>query len=139
MSGRGRGYQGRGTYRGGRGRTSTTGRSGRTTTEKVKSSSDTSSSTPELKFVPQYSGKQQVVMHDTVCDHIINLVQKTYKHGNDIAKALRIDVDAMVLDEGEPEREIIIVPEEVLTNTQTFQLQLEQNGYDIIFKEKLLM
>ena len=42
-----------------------------------------------MKFVPHYTGKQQTMTYDTVKDHIIQQIQKTYKYGLDMAKMLR--------------------------------------------------
>ncbi len=43
----------------------------------------------EVKFYPHSSGQQQSMTFDTVKDRIIQYVQKTYRHGLDIAKSLR--------------------------------------------------
>jgi hypothetical protein len=135
MSGHGR-YQGRGSYL--RRRTSIPGRSGKTSHEKTKNSSVTnSSSAVEMKFVPQYSSKQQVVTYDMVKDHVINLVQKTYKYGVDIAQALCEDMELAVIGTGLLEREMVVVPERVLSRAEVSTLQLEQNGFNIDYKEAL--
>ena len=42
----------------------------------------------KMKFTPYYTGKQQGATYDTVKDHVIKQVQRTYKFGNDIAMAL---------------------------------------------------
>jgi hypothetical protein len=136
MSGRGR-YQGRGSYRGGRGQTSRSGRSGKAVQEKKTTGTASSSSTTELKFIPHYSGKQQTVTYDTVKDHIIILIQKTYKHGSDIAQAIREGADPAEIGEGEPERELVTLPEGILSDKEQFRLTLQQNGYDIEYKEAL--
>ena len=45
-------------------------------------------SNSELKFTPHYSGKQQMATYDTVKEHIIQQIQKTYQYGNDMASSL---------------------------------------------------
>ena len=46
--------------------------------------------TPEMKFYTHGSGKQQqMMMYNTVKDHIVQYVQKIYKNGQDIAISLR--------------------------------------------------
>ena len=42
----------------------------------------------EMKFVPHYSGKQLMYTYDTVKDHIVLQVQKNFRYGQDMAKAL---------------------------------------------------
>jgi len=47
------------------------------------------STSKEIKFYPHGGGSQQQnVTFDTVKDHIVQQVQKTYKYGIDIAKSL---------------------------------------------------
>ena len=84
MSGRGnRDSRGRG--RGGRGR----GR-GRFQSRGGGISSTASTKQKEIKFFPHGAGRdQQTVTYDTVKDHIVSYVQKTYKNGQDIAVSLR--------------------------------------------------
>ena len=43
----------------------------------------------EMKFVPHYSGKQLSHTYDTVKDHIVLQVQKNFRYGEDMAKALQ--------------------------------------------------
>lgn len=46
----------------------------------------------EMKFFPHGIGRdKQAVTYDTVRDHIVQFVQKTYKNGQDIAVSLRDD------------------------------------------------
>ena len=46
--------------------------------------------TPEMKFYTHRSGKQQQLMtYNTVKDHIVQYVQKTYRNGQDITISLR--------------------------------------------------
>ena len=76
-----RGGRGRGgrSYRGGQGR-------GRFQDNKMKSTSKEL----EMKFFPHGIGRErQTVTYDTVKDHIVQHVQKTYKNGQDIAVSLR--------------------------------------------------
>ena len=47
------------------------------------------SSMMEMKFAPRYPGKPQKVTYDHLKDHIIILIQNTYKNGQYIAEAIR--------------------------------------------------
>lgn len=67
----------------------------------------------------------------------MNLVQKTYKHGNDIAKALWDKADLADVDAGPPVRDNIVVPGGGFTDQIAFELNLKQQGYDIKYKEEL--
>ena len=51
----------------------------------------TNNKSPEIKFYPHGSGKkgQTTTTYATVKDHIISYVQRTYRHGQDIAISLR--------------------------------------------------
>ena len=74
--------RGRTSY-GGRGRGRSNGRrSGRGVTSR------TNSTTREMKFIPVNSAKQSGLTYDTVKDHILQHIKKTYKYGIDL-----IDVD----------------------------------------------
>ncbi len=90
MSGRGRsgGHSGRGSGQGrsGRGHQRSNGKSNTNNTNK-------SSSTKEIEFTPFYAGKIQVATYDTVKDHIINTIQKTYRNGHDLTKVLVLEKD----------------------------------------------
>jgi hypothetical protein len=71
----------------------------------------------------------QTVTYDTVKDHIVQHVQKTYKHGQDIAGSLR-DLQKMDLQVLQPAR----------TQSQekdTVVKVNEQTGMDIVFQAKL--
>ncbi len=49
-----------------------------------------SSKQPEMKFFPHGIGRErQTVSFDTVKDHIVQYVQKTYMHGQDTAVSIR--------------------------------------------------
>ena len=76
-NGRGQGQGGQG-YRGGQGRF------------QGNKSKSTGSKTLEMKFFPHGIGRdRQTVTYDTVKDHIVQYVQKTYNNGQDIAISLR--------------------------------------------------
>jgi hypothetical protein len=82
----GRGQEGQG-YRGGRGN----GRfSGRFQGKRSWNSTSSSTKQPEMKFFPHGIGRgQQAVSYDTVKDHIVQYVQKTYRNGQDDAVSIR--------------------------------------------------
>ena len=50
-----------------------------------------------MKFAPQTVGKSPSHTYDTVKDHILQYIQRTYKHGFDTAESLRalklVDLD----------------------------------------------
>ncbi len=108
----------------GRGRFSGRGR-GRFNNRNKKTSTKT-----EMKFYPHTVGTQsQSVTYDTVKDHIVQYVQKTYKNGLDIAESLDKEVmkDLTTLS---PVRD-------VSTNTDDATRQVEQDGFDILYKVNL--
>jgi hypothetical protein len=82
----GRGQEGRG-YQGGRGN----GRfSGRFQGKRNLNSTSSSTKQPEMKFFPHKIGRDwQAVSYDTVKDHIVQYVQKTYRNGQDAAVSIR--------------------------------------------------
>ena len=49
----------------------------------------------DVKFALHHSGKQQVLTHDTVQDHVTQQIQKTFRHGDDMVKAMA-DMNEMV-------------------------------------------
>ena len=78
MSGRGNNRDYR---RSGRGRSATR--------YKANDTSQKTSATTEIKFVPYYTGKQQSITYDTVKDAIMQDIQKTYDHGVNMTHSLR--------------------------------------------------
>ena len=94
MSGRGRYQSGRGGCFKSSGRGSGRGYKSNSDSYSKKNNNNNKSGsgnggTAEMKFVPHYTGKQQTMTYDTVKDHIIQQIQKTYKYGLDMAKTLR--------------------------------------------------
>ena len=115
--GQSRGGQG---YRGGRGR-------GRFQGGKLKG---TSSKQLEMKFFPHGIGRdRQTVTYDTVKDHIVQYVQKTYNQGQDIAISLR-DLAIKDLDPQQPRRG-------QATSTDAADKTNEQAGMDILYQAEL--
>jgi hypothetical protein len=52
-------------------------------------SNTSSSKTPEMKFVPHGIGKErQTVTYQLVKDYIIQLVQKSFRNGKDVADSI---------------------------------------------------
>ena len=103
--GRGNRFAGRGYQRGG----------GRTSNNQQQQK--------ELKFAPHTQGKPQSATYATVKEAVVQQVQKTFKHGSNVAKSLKhlklIDVSAE-----EPMRSIS-------TNPNKDQATTEQKGMDI--------
>ena len=54
----------------------------------------------KIKFAPFYSGKmnQQNTTYDTMKDHILKQIQKTYKFGLDLTSVLKKEEDYVDLD-----------------------------------------
>jgi hypothetical protein len=117
----GRGRQGRG-YRGGRGRGRFQGRRNWSTSA--------SSKQPEMKFFPHGIGRErQTVTYDTVKDHIVQYVQKTYKNGQDAAVSIR-DLKKKELTPLQPIRGTAVA-------TDATENQQEQKGMDIMYQAEL--
>ena len=96
------------------------------------------SQSSEMKFIPHYTGKQQMVTYDSVKDHIVQQIQKSFKYGNDIAQAIRDMVYEDDLGGGRPTRQTVTVPIDKDTRESLhMKLQIEQEGYDIEYKEEL--
>ena len=117
----GRGRYGGRDIRGGRGRGRFQGRQGRNTAAPKKL---------EMKFFPHGIGREtQSVTYDTVKDAIVSYVQRTYKHGQDIAMSLRdlskMDLTTLAPIRGQSEA------------TETQENQMEQQGLDIMYQAKL--
>ena len=74
--------QGRQDNRGGRG----CGRSNGRGTGRGTSSWKNNPIKKELKFIPYDSGKHNGLTYDTVMEHIMQTIQKTYKYGIDIVE-----------------------------------------------------
>ena len=98
-------------------------------TRRTGSSKKKTTESKEVKFYPHTSGQQHTVTFDTVKDRIIQQVQKTYRHGVDVAESLRNE-EKKDLSASEPTRELSTATDE----TQRF---LEQQGHDIKYKVKI--
>ena len=112
----------------------------------TKSSSKTSNSnkssnnnnTQEINFVPHYSGKQQTVTYDTMKDHIETHIQKSFKYGNDMVKALRNMSYTPDPFGSTPIRKLVDVPPgDTPTTMVQWELQQEQDGYKIKYTEQI--
>ncbi|KAL7573431.1 hypothetical protein ACA910_013750 [Epithemia clementina (nom. ined.)] len=83
-----------------------------------------------MKFYPHGSGtKGQSVTYATVKDSIVSYVQRTYKHGKDIAISLR-DLKKKDLSYLKPVRDIS-------TETDEGMRKLEQDGFDILYQAEI--
>mgnify|MGYP000382356346 CR=1 FL=1 len=117
----GRGREGRG-YRGGRGNGRFQGRRNWSTT--------TSSKQPEMKFFPHGIGRErQTVSYDTVKDYIVQVIQKTYKNGQDTAVSIG-DPKKKDLNPLQPTRGVAAAADMAET-------LLQQKGMDIIYQAEL--
>ena len=139
MSSGGRNFGGRRSY-GGRGSGRGSGRSssrGRGSTGRQRSTSTVNNNqTNEMKFAPHYPGKPQKVTYETLKDHIILQVQKTYKYGGDIADALR-SMTTTTTAVAEPTRRTVTFDSNNINNPIMIEnLKIEQQGYDLDYKEK---
>ena len=95
MSGRGRGNcGGGGGYCGGRGSRRGPGRFNcRSGSQGPSDEPSNNEDSDEMKFAPHYPGEPQKVTCDTLKDHIVMQVQKTFKNRQDMADALRTETD----------------------------------------------
>ena len=83
-----------------------------------------------MKFFPHGIGRErQTVTYETVKEHIVQYVQKTYKCGQDIAVSLR-DLQMKDLTPNMPVRGASIATD---TNANT----REQAGMDILYQAEL--
>ena len=81
----------------------------------------------EIKFHPHGGGSQQQnVTFDTIKDHIIQQVQKTYKNGVDIAESLD--------KETKKDLKTLKPARAVSTATDATMKKIEQEGFDIEYK-----
>ncbi len=102
-------------------------------------SNNNNSQSGEKKFLPHYSRKKQIVTYDTVRDHIEQQIQKSFKYGSDIVKAIReMKYDDTCLGGGKPTRKVITLPSDKVTREELhMSLHIEQEGFDIEYKEEL--
>ncbi len=117
----GRGREGRG-YRGGQGNGRFQGRRNWSTT--------TSSKQQEMKFFSHGIGRErQTVSYDTVKDYIVQVIQKTYKNGQDTAVSIW-DLKKKDLNPSQPTRG-------VATASDTAETLQQQKGMDTIYQAEL--
>ena len=92
----------------------------------------------KMEFIPNVAGKSQGATYDTAWDHILHEIQKTLKHGEDLADNLHAGND-MGIKESKPTRKRAIKPEmtdEIWNNPARMQdihedMRMEQEGLDI--------
>jgi hypothetical protein len=88
-----------------------------------------SNKTPEMKFVPHGIGKdRQTVTYGTVKDYIIQLVQKSFRNGKDVANSLR-KMEKINMTKNILTRKI---SKETGTDKAT-----EQEGFDMLYKAEI--
>ena len=89
----------------------------------------TNNKSPEIKFYPHGSAKKgQTTTYATVKDHIISYVQRTYRHGQDIAISLR-ELKKRDLTSEEPTRKI--------SSKTDDSKKLEQDGFDMKYQAEI--
>ena len=142
MSGRGRSFGRSNTYRSGRGSgrgpTRSSYRSSNYNDKKKTSASSQGTATAELKFAPHAPGKPQKVTYDSLKDHILLQIQKSFKNGQDIADALRTLVDAE--PGAKPSRRMVTIDaNDVASEEKKSMKQMEQSGNDLEHKEEVRM
>ena len=109
---KGRGHGGRG-----RGRGKSSGRR------------DTNTKPAEMKFLPHTTGANKLIAtYETVKTHIEQYVQKTYKHGQDIAESLR-ELKKKDLSGAMPVRQMSMYVE---ASDERLR-KIEQEGYDVLY------
>ena len=115
----------RGTYCGGRNSGRSNGNNSRNRNKNNGENNNISKEKEELKFQPHYAGQNQTgSTYSTIKDHILNEIQKSYKYGFDIAKALRLEEDKGTRA---PEPERILVNEEITDSNATI-MKIKQDG-----------
>jgi hypothetical protein len=83
-----------------------------------------------MKFFPHGIGRErQTVSYDTVKDHIVQVIQKTYKNGQDAAVSIR-DLKKKDLTPLQPTRGVAVSADKADTLQQ-------QKGMDIIYQAEL--
>jgi hypothetical protein len=88
-----------------------------------------SNKTPEMKFVPHGIGKdRQTVTYQTVKDYIIQLVQKSFQNGKDVADSLR-KMEKIDMTKNMPTRKI--------SRATWTDKAMEQEGYDMLYKAEI--
>ena len=125
MSGQGGGFSKRG--RGNSGRFSGRSNSNNNKNNRSGRGPGKNNSQAEMKFTPYYTGKQQGATFDTVKYYLLLQMQKTFRDGLHIVQALRDDTDDFGV--AEPTRDVSI-------KTDPDEFKLEQDGFDIDYKEE---
>jgi hypothetical protein len=91
-----------------------------------------SNKTPVMKFVPQGIGKdRQTVTYQTVKDYIIQLVQKSFRNGKDVADSLRQLRRMQKIDM------TTNMPTRKLSRATGTDKDMEQEGYDMLYKAEI--
>jgi hypothetical protein len=122
-----------GTVRGGGRGQSSLGRNGNNRgkpSQDGKPRSNTGSNkTPKLNFVPHGIGKvRQTVTYQTVKDYIIQLVQKSFRNGKDVADSLR-KMEKIDMTKNMPTTKI--------SRATGTEKAMEQEGYDMLYKAEI--
>ena len=121
MNARRQGGEGRGQ---GRGR----GYSPRRGNNRFKSNrSQHENSREDFKFAPHTASKPQKHTFDTIKDHIVQVVQKTFENGHDVSLSLE-EMQKVDLTTDKPERQISVDRDDVTR-------EIEQAGFDIEYQE----
>jgi hypothetical protein len=92
-----------------------------------------SSKAPEMKFIPHGIGKEvrQTATYQTVKDYILQLVQKSFRNGKDVADSIR-KMDRINMTSKIPIRRLSGA-------TNADDRATEQEGYDILYKAEIDM
>jgi recombination DNA repair RAD52 pathway protein len=120
---------------GGRGRDGSQGQGqgsqGRGSRDNRPKASNASSKAPEMKFIPDRIGKEvrQTATYQTVKDYIIQLVQKSFRNGKDVADSIR-KMDRIDMTSKIPIRRISVA-------TDADNRVTEQEGYNILYKAEI--
>ncbi|MEM7361640.1 MAG: hypothetical protein AAF335_01365, partial [Bacteroidota bacterium] len=124
MSGRGRFNRGAGSS--GRGNGQNSGHGYRRNNHGNSNSNSKNNNKDEMKFVPHYVGKVQTKTYDTVRDHILQQIQKTFKFGGDIAAALKKDEpNYMTTNYNKPTRQTVSTSTLPTTKDENMQFTMK--------------
>jgi hypothetical protein len=103
---------------------------GRGSRDNKPRSSTVSSKTPEMKFVPHGIGKDRLTAsYQTVKDYVVQVVQKTFKNGKDVADSLR-EMQVMDMETKCPVRK-------VSRETDPELKEQEQWGFNVRHKSEM--
>ena len=83
----------------------------------------------DMKFYPHTQGRQQSYSYETIRDHIVQQVQKTFKYGQDIVQSIR-DESYIDFDLKKPTRAVSIAAKDD-------DKKIEQEGFNMDYQMEM--